>query len=86
LIRHQGQGCEESDLYPWSQKMIRITPGSPAAALVASIKAQRQDSQPSRYVRPTKGLTTELPARFRSPIIMRQARRTECCEGLSLGR
>jgi hypothetical protein len=66
--------------------MIRITPGSPAAALVASIKAQRQASQPSGHVRPTKGLTTELPARFRRPLVMRHAHPGECCERLASAR
>ncbi len=65
--------------------MIRIRPGSPAALLVASIQAQRQTSQPSRYLRPTKGLTTELPARSRRPLIMRHMRRAECFDRMVTG-
>ena len=53
--------------------MITIRPGSPAASLVASIMAQRQVSKPSPCVEPKRGLTPELPARFRRPIIIRQA-------------
>lgn len=55
--------------------MIKIRSGSHAALLVASTKAQRQTSQPSRYVKPTTGLTPDLPAFFRRPIIVRHARR-----------
>jgi hypothetical protein len=53
--------------------MITIRPGSPAASLVASITAQRQLSKPSPCVKARRGLTTELPTRFRRPLIMRQA-------------
>jgi hypothetical protein len=55
--------------------MITIRPGSPAALLVASIIAEREESKPSRSVKKRHGLTTELPGRFRRPIINRQAMR-----------
>ena len=55
--------------------MITIRPGSHAASLVASIMAERQASKPSRYVKPRRGLTTDLPAPFRRPIIIRHAQR-----------
>ena len=61
--------------------MITIRPGSPAASLVASIMAQRQASKPSPYVKPRRGLTTDLPARFRRPIISRQAVRASAVNG-----
>ena len=54
--------------------------------LVASIMAQRQASQPSGHVKTEKGLTTELPARFRRPIIMRHAYNGECCERIATAR
>jgi hypothetical protein len=53
--------------------MIKIRAGSPAASLVASIIADRQASKPSRSVKKRRGLTTDLPARFRRPLIQRQA-------------
>jgi hypothetical protein len=61
--------------------MITIRPGSPAASLVASILAQRQASKLSPCVRPIRGLTTELPARFRRPIVIRQAVRASAVNG-----
>ena len=63
--------------------MIHYSPGSHAASLVASIMAQRQDSQPSGHVKQREGLTPDLPARFRRPIIMRHAHRGECCERIT---
>ena len=57
--------------------MITIRPGSPAASLVASIMAERLASKPSCYVKPRRGLTPDLPARVRRPIIIRQAQRAE---------
>jgi hypothetical protein len=53
--------------------MIRILSGSPAASLVASIIADRLATKPSRSVKKRRGLTTELPDRFRRPLIKRQA-------------
>ncbi len=55
--------------------MITVRPGSHAATLVASIMAERQASKPSSYVQPKRGLTTELPAPLRRPIIVRYAQR-----------
>ncbi len=55
--------------------MITVCPGSHTASLVASSLAERRASKPSRDVKPRQGLTTELPARFRRPIIMRCAQR-----------
>ena len=52
--------------------MITIRPGSPAALLVASIVAERHATKPSHFVRKRRGLTTELPGRFRRPLIERQ--------------
>ena len=52
--------------------MITIRPGSPAALLIASIVADRPASKPSHSVTNRRGLTTELPARFRRPLIRRQ--------------
>ncbi len=53
--------------------MITIRPGSPAALLVASIVAERLATKPARSVKKRRGLTTELPARFRRPLIRRRA-------------
>jgi hypothetical protein len=53
--------------------MITIRPGSPAALLVASTIADRHASKPSRSVKKIRGLTTDLPARLRRPLIQRQA-------------
>jgi hypothetical protein len=53
--------------------MIKIRAGSTAASLVASIIADRQASKPSRSVKKRRGLTIDLPARFRRPLIQRQA-------------
>ena len=66
--------------------MIRITPGSHAAALVASIRPNAK--LPSRLVTLSRdeGLTPDLPARFRRPIIMRHAHRGECCERIATTR
>jgi hypothetical protein len=66
--------------------MIMIRPGSPAALLVASIVADRHASKPSRSlpsrsVKRRQGLTTELPARFRRPLIQRQAMRANETNG-----
>jgi hypothetical protein len=61
--------------------MINVRPGSHAASLVASIMAQRQASKTSLSVKPRKGLTTDLPAQFRRPIIMRQAMRASAANG-----
>jgi hypothetical protein len=55
--------------------MITIRPGSPAALLVASIIADRHATKPSRPVKERQGLTAELPARFRRPLINREAMR-----------
>jgi hypothetical protein len=55
--------------------MITIRPGSPAALLVASIIADRHASKPSRSAKMSRGLTPDLPARFRRPLIQRQAMR-----------
>jgi hypothetical protein len=55
--------------------MITIRPGSPAALLVALIVAEREESKPSGSVKKRLGLTAELPARFRRPLIQRQAMR-----------
>jgi hypothetical protein len=55
--------------------MITIRPGSPAALLVASIVAERLATKPSPSVRKRRGLKTELPGRFRRPLINRQAMR-----------
>jgi hypothetical protein len=60
--------------------MITIRPGSPAALLVASIIADRHASKPSRSVKLRQGLTTELPARFRRPLINRAAMRASAAD------
>jgi hypothetical protein len=52
--------------------MITIRPGSPAAVLVASIVAERLATTPSHSVRKKRGLSTELPGRFRRPLIRRR--------------
>ena len=57
--------------------MITVRPGSHAASLVASIMAERQASKSSGDVRPSRGLTTDLPVRIRRPIIIRRARSDE---------
>jgi hypothetical protein len=61
--------------------MITIRPGSPAESLVASIMAQRQASKPSPCVKSKRGLTPELPARFRRPLINRQAMAASAANG-----
>ncbi len=57
--------------------MIKVRPGSHAATLVASIMAERQASKPSGYVKPRRGLTTDLPVRIRRPIIIRHTQHAE---------
>ena len=61
--------------------MIKIRPGSPAASLVASIFAERHSSKPALSVKLRRGLTTDLPVRFRRPLIQRQAMRASGANG-----
>jgi hypothetical protein len=57
--------------------MVKIRPGSHAASLVASIMAEREAATTSSFVKPRRGLTTDLPVPLRRPIIIRQAQGAE---------